>query len=89
MIANTRARKRDSKLYLRKLWDDADDTAVRLLWPHTPTSLDFEPFLVKIEENGASVDADIKKEAADAPIQSEEGTCVRLRLEMPLKEEGL
>lgn len=65
MIANTRARKRESKLYLRKSWnaDDTDDTAVRLLWPHAPASLEIEPFLVKIKEMALGMDVDAKTEA--------------------------
>lgn len=74
MISNARARKRDSKLYLRNPSNDADadDTAVRLLWPHAPASLDVDvdSFLVKIGEKDLGNDEDVKK---DAPAQSEEG----------------
>lgn len=78
IIGNTRAHKRDSKLYACKAGraDDTGDTSVaRLLWPQAPAPalLEVEPFLVKVEEKDLHMNVDVQNGAS----QSGEGARVK------------
>ncbi|KZP29536.1 hypothetical protein FIBSPDRAFT_946804 [Athelia psychrophila] len=74
VIGNTRAHKRDSKLYTRgpSNVDGTDDSSVvHLLWPQAPASLEIEPFFVKVEEKDLMMDVDVKDVMMDVDVKKE------------------